>query len=158
MKGQPPISVMFVCTGNICRSPTAEAVFRACVERAGLGDLFDIQSSGTHDYHVGMLPDARTIETARKHGVRMDHLRASQVTASDMAHYDYIFAMDTGHYAYLSKYTASEAGAPLRLFLNDGGSVPDPYYGPMRGFDEVFDLIAKRCSELLTEICEQHGV
>lgn len=157
MKDVKKIAVMFVCTGNICRSPTAEAVFRACVEDAGLGHLFDIQSSGTHGYHIGMPPDPRTIDVARAHGIDMGHLKASQIKSQDLADYHYVFAMDTGHYEHLQAFKARGDGV-VRLFLDRQQSVPDPYYGPLKGFEEVFALIEGRCRGLLCEIRSEHGL
>lgn len=143
---------MFVCTGNICRSPTAEAVFRSLVGEAGLDPLFDIQSSGIQDYHIGMPPDPRTIDVAAAHGIEMGHLSASQITPQDLARYDYVFAMDKGHYQSLQSFQGAEGLSSILFFLEDQQSVPDPYYGPLKGFEEVFALIEERCRGLLTEI------
>src|SRR5262245_34651070 len=94
----PVIRILFVCTGNICRSPTAEGVFRHLVEKEGLGGIFQIDSAGTDSYHAGQAPDKRAVKVAKKHGVQIGHQKARALDAKDYDAYDYIFAMDGGHF------------------------------------------------------------
>jgi low molecular weight protein-tyrosine phosphatase len=140
------ISVLVVCTGNICRSPTGEAVLRHLVERRGLNDRITIASAGTHDYHVGQCPDRRSIRHASKRGYDLSPLRASLVTRDDFHQYDYILAMDRGHLRILRSMAPAEAKARVGLFLDasarwKGEDVPDPYYGGVEGFEQVLDMV-----------------
>ena len=139
------VSVLVVCTGNICRSPTGEGVLRHLVERRGLADRVRIESAGTHDYHVGEGPDPRSVRHAAKRGYDLAPLRASQVSARDFHEYDYILAMDRGHLRILRSMQPSGSRAQLGLFLEASGrwkgeDVPDPYYGGAAGFDLVLDM------------------
>ncbi len=142
------IAVLFVCTGNICRSPTAEAVFRHQVEKAGLTEHFHVDSAGTHGYHVGDVPDPRSIDVAARQGVDMCTLKARKIEPEDFDRFDYILAMDSGHHGILERF---EGSANLSLFLK-GGDVPDPYYGSMRDFEHVYSLVDAGCLSLLEKI------
>lgn len=140
------MNILFVCTGNICRSPTAEAIMRA--RAASLGLDWRIDSAGTHGYHIGDLPDSRAIRMAAYKGVDMADLRARQVTAADFDAFDWLFAMDHGHRDILLRRAPPACRGKIRLFLEDAGisgpsgfDVPDPYYGALEGFESVFDLI-----------------
>ncbi len=149
--------VLFVCTGNICRSPTAEGVFRHLAEREGVLDRLTIDSAGTHDYHVGEPPDPRTIEHAARRGYDLAGLRARQVAAADFARFDRILAMDRGHLRLLRAVAPAGAPALLGLFLDHsaawpGEDMPDPYYGGSRGFEEVLDRVEEASARLLGEI------
>ena len=150
----PPISVLFVCTGNICRSPTAEAVFRHKVREAGLERHFRIDSAGTHGYHIGDPPDPRSIATALAEGVDMRDLRARQVQKADFTQFDHIFAMDSGHYTHLERF-----GGEGRLFMYLTGKghidLPDPYYGGQKDFDLVFRLVNEETERLLQRLSAQ---
>jgi protein-tyrosine phosphatase len=146
----PPIGVLFVCTGNICRSPTAEAVFRHKVREAGLESRFLIDSAGTQGYHIGDPPDERAIATALVRGVDMRDLRARKVEAADFTRFHTILAMDSGHYDLLSRFKDQPLDG-LELFLGQG-DVPDPYYGTQKGFDDVYDLIERGCIRLLKNL------
>ncbi len=151
------INIMFVCTGNICRSPTAEGVFRALVARAGLDGRIATDSAGTHGYHVGEPPDARSCAAARGRGIDLDSLRARQVRPADFAEFDLVLAMDRGHHAQLARLCPPEHRHRLHLFMDfapDTGirDVPDPYYGSGDGFERVFDLIEAGCAGLLAHI------
>ncbi len=149
--------VLFVCLGNICRSPTAEAVFRKQVEDAGLSDFIQVDSAGTGDWHVGSGPDRRAIQKAALRGYDLASLRARQVDARDFQRFDYVLAMDRSNLSNLKSFRADERGTEPRLFLEfasafDALEVPDPYYGGDEGFEEVLDLIEDASRGLLHDI------
>jgi protein-tyrosine phosphatase len=150
-------SVLFVCMGNICRSPTAEGVFRRLVaERAPSLDI-EIDSAGTHDYHVGDPPDRRSIAAAARRGVDIRGLRARQVEAADFGRHDLIIAMDRLNREVLLDRSPPEFHARVRLFLEfapgvDEEDVPDPYYGGPVGFERVLDLAEEASLGLLDEV------
>ena len=149
--------VCFVCMGNICRSPTAHAVFRKLVEEAGLADQIEIDSAGTHAYHVGEPPDRRSQQTAAQRGIRMHDLRARQVDLGDFYHYDLMLAMDEANLAILEELRPADGKAEVKLFLAHyapafGREVPDPYYGGAEGFERVFDMVEAASQALLTDI------
>ena len=154
------ISVLFVCMGNICRSPTAEAVFRACVENAGLSGQIRIDSAGTHDYHIGDPPDTRAMRAARQRGYDMSALRGRQVGMEDFARFDYVLAMDRNNLAILQRLRPSDAAGHLGLFLEFASrhsqrEVPDPYYGGADGFERVLDMVEDAAEGLLQHIRKQ---
>ncbi len=137
-------SFLFVCTGNICRSPTAEAVFRKKVRSLDLPCVYD--SCGTHGYHAGEGADPRAVEAAFRYGVDMSDLRARQLEKSDFERFDYLIAMDEGHVRIMKGICPVEYQRKIRLLLGytdkfNGMDVPDPYYGSLRGFDEVYQII-----------------
>jgi len=142
-------SILFVCTGNICRSPTAEAVLRYLSEKAGLE--LHIESAGLGDWHVGQPPDERSQHHARKRGYDLSAQRARQVTARDFERFDMILAMDRGHLRALQKLAPARHHARIRLFV-EGRDVPDPYSGGPEGFEHVLDLVEARCRALLEEL------
>lgn len=149
--------VLFVCTGNICRSPTAEAVFRHQAEQAGLSASIGIDSAGTHDYHVGDPPDSRSIAAAKTRGFDMSALRARKVRREDFKTFDLILAMDSDHHEHLLALRPNDAKAEVRLFLDYHPekrvkNVPDPYYGGPEGFVAVLDLVEAASAALLAEI------
>ncbi len=154
------IKVLFVCTGNICRSPTAEGVLRHFAAAQGLGDLIEIESAGTHDYHVGDPPDPRTVKAAAARGFDLSALRARKVTRSDFQNFDLILAMDESHLAHLQALRPKDARAEVKLFLAyhpvESGkpltNVPDPYYGGPEGFEQVLDLVERASAGLLKTI------
>ncbi len=156
------IRVLFVCTGNICRSPTAEAVFRHYVESEGLNGVIDCDSAGTHGYHIGNPPDRRAVMAARKRGVNMNGLVARKVTAADFNEFSWIVAMDKGHYDALESYVKPDSKASLHLFMDfaprwDIQGVPDPYYGGMQGFEHVLDLVEDGAKGLLEAVRRDLG-
>lgn len=155
------IAILFVCMGNICRSPTAEAVFRHYVEQAGLSGRVDIDSAGTHDYHIGDPPDARTQHTAIRRGYDMSMLRGRQVEAEDFQRFDYVLAMDHANLAILKRLRPHDAQSHLGLFLefaerHQEREVPDPYYGGADGFERVLDMVEDAAQGLLLHIRQRH--
>jgi protein-tyrosine phosphatase len=143
------VNVLFVCTGNICRSPTAEAVLRHQAEKAGI-DLH-IESAGTGRWHVGCPPDERAQHHAKGRGYDLSPLRARQVEPFDFERFDLILAMDGGHLRALQRMAPEKRRAKVRLFAA-GRDVPDPYYGGPEGFEEVLDLVEAACRDLLQEL------
>lgn len=149
--------VLFVCTGNICRSPTAEGVFRHALREAGLHERVTVDSAGTHGYHVGDAPDPRTIAAARQRGVELADLRARLLRNDDFDNFDLILAMDSGHLAYLARMARPGARGRHALFLDyapEGGfrDVPDPYYGGTDDFELVLDLVQAGVDGLIKHI------
>lgn len=157
------IKVLFVCMGNICRSPTAEAVFKHYVEQAGLGEHIASDSAGTHDYHVGHAPDARAQQAAQDRGYDMSGLRARQVTRNDFAEFDYVLAMDEPN-LHLLKADCPPEHLHKIMFLMEYSDkpgrriVPDPYYGGPQGFEQVLDMVEHAAQGLLRHIRERLGV
>lgn len=145
--------VLFVCMGNICRSPTAEGVTRTLAQQQGLADRFEFDSAGTHGYHVGNPPDERTRKAARQRGFDLAALRARQVSEFDFVRFDHILAMDRENLHLLRKACPEEHRGKLRLFLEladvPEDEVPDPYYGGPEGFERVLDLVEAGAQALL---------
>jgi len=157
MNKKDNINVLFVCMGNICRSPTAEAVFRARVEEAGLLQRVLIDSAGTHNYHIGNPPDMRTQQAARLRGYDMSLLRGRQVSKSDFTRFDYILAMDHPNLVMLYQKCPSELHKRLGFFMDyatqhDVLEVPDPYHGGVEGFVRVLDMVEDASKGLLQHI------
>ena len=153
------VNVVFVCLGNICRSPTAEGVFRAIVERHGLGQRIGVDSAGTGAYHTGEPPDSRSQAAARRRGYDLTAIRARKVTAEDFKRFDYVLAMDRENHAALSRICPPGEEHRLTLFLDYAPrlgqrDVPDPYYGAGDGFELVLDLIEAASEGLLADIRE----
>jgi protein-tyrosine phosphatase len=148
--------VLFVCLGNICRSPTAEGVFRHKLREAGLEGHVEVDSAGTGDWHVGKAPDSRTRHAAQRRGYDLAALRGRQVSAGDFARFDLILAMDSGNLQHLQQMRPANSAAELDLFLRRYelalSEVPDPYYGGEEGFEQVLDLIEQACDALLVEL------
>lgn len=156
------LAVLFVCMGNICRSPTAQGVFRQLLEQEGLSGLVEVDSAGTHDYHVGQPPDARAQRAALARGIGLADLRARQAQAEDFLHFDYVVAMDRENLRLLSALCPRGYEHRLRLlmeFAPDLGvsEVPDPYYGGASGFDRVLDLLQAAAEGLLHDIRPRLG-
>ena len=142
-------SILFVCTGNICRSPTAEGVLRSLCTEAGIE--LHIESAGTGDWHVGQPPDERSQHHARSRGYDLSAQRARQVRLEDFDRFDMILAMDRGHLRTLQKLAPARHHAKIRLFV-EGYDVPDPYDGGPDGFEKVLDLVEAQCRRLLQEL------
>ncbi|NOQ35381.1 MAG: low molecular weight phosphotyrosine protein phosphatase [Methylococcaceae bacterium] len=140
------IKVLFVCMGNICRSPTAEGVFTRLVKEKQLLDQFEIDSAGTHAYHIGEQPDHRSQKTAKEHGIELSHLRARKVIYGDFDDYDYLLAMDNDNYDIMINACPSHHHDKIKYFLDYAPQlgfreVPDPYYGGEHGFENVLNMI-----------------
>ena len=155
MRGEP-FGVLFVCTGNICRSPTAEGVFRKLVADAGMSGAILADSAGTHGYHIGEPPDTRAQSAAAKRGYDLSGLRARRVERADFERFDLIVAMDRGHLAILSR-MAGSAAHKLKLMMAYASrfneeDVPDPYYGGAQDFEQVLDLLEDGARGLLDSV------
>lgn len=162
MSTQTKIRVLFVCMGNICRSPTAEGVFRKLVEEAGLGGQVQIDSAGTHAYHVGEPPDARAQAAARSRGVDLSPLRGRQAVAEDIRRFDYVLAMDDENLENLLSICPDGLEEKVELFMEYASGqpreVPDPYFGGAAGFDRVLDMIEAASEGLLDDIRQRLNV
>ncbi len=165
------INVLFVCLGNICRSPTAHGVFEQLLAEKKLSELIAVDSAGTGDWHVGRAPDARSVQAALKQGYDLSHLRARQVSGEDFSRFDYILAMDEHNLADLQAMKPVGFQGELQLFLNyatlncttlncatndSTREVPDPYYGGHDGFEQVLQLVESASEGLLQHILKQH--
>lgn len=155
-----PVGVLFVCLGNICRSPMAEGVFRRCVEAAGLASQVRIDSAGTGNWHVGRAPDARAIRIARERGVDISGLRARQVQAADFLLFDFVLAMDGDNRDVLLRLAPPAQRHKVSLFLEHAPrsavrEVPDPYYGDDAAFRHVLDLVEPAAGGLLARVRAQ---
>jgi protein-tyrosine phosphatase len=154
--------VLFVCTGNICRSPAAEGVFRRLLDQDGLLHRVTVDSAGTGDWHLGEPPDARAQAAARRRGIDISGMRARRLAASDFRRSDLMLAMDRGHLRALERATPAGARAELRLFLDTApelgtAEVPDPYYEDEPAFEAMFDLIEAGCRGLLASLRARLG-
>jgi protein-tyrosine phosphatase len=154
------IKVLFVCMGNICRSPTAEGVFSHLLSTRQLTERFEVDSAGTHAYHVGEAPDLRAQKAAKDRGVELKHLRARKVIFDDFERFDHILAMDDDNYRVLHDACPEEHKAKLRLFLDYAPhighrEVPDPYYGGSYGFERVLDMVEAAAEGFLNDLCQQ---
>lgn len=157
---RPVTRVLFVCLGNICRSPSAEGVFRNLVREAGLEGRIRTDSCGTGHWHVGKAPDPRALAAARRRGIDISDLRARQFRESDLDEFDFVLAMDRQNLADLHEVWQRRGGTEPELFLRYGSAdmdeVPDPYYGGEQGFEQVLDLIQDASHGLLEHIREKH--
>lgn len=150
-------SVLFVCMGNICRSPSADGIFRDRLAKAGLSDLIEVDSAGTHSYHIGHAPDERTQAAAERRGYDLSALRARRVEASDFERFEWIVAMDNANVAELTaRSPAAFRHKIVRLMdfarHHDATEVPDPYYGGAQGFETVLDYIEDGLDGLLVRL------
>jgi len=157
------IKVLFVCLGNICRSPTAEGVFRSLVESAGLQDKIQTDSAGTSNAHAGNAPDERAQKIALERGYDLSSLRARQLVAEDLETFDYVLVMDKQNQADVEDLvTEFDQLEKIRLLLTFSTSateeVPDPYYGDDSNFHQMIDLVELACKRLLVQIRKMHGL
>ena len=148
------VSVLVVCTGNICRSPTAEGVLRHQAEKRGLGKALVVRSAGTQDYHVGECPDPRAMKHAQKRGYDLSRQRAMAVSRKHFREFDYILAMDRTHLRVLREMAPEDATARVGMFLEHSTrwkdrDVPDPYYGNAEGFEQVLDMVEEAAEQWL---------
>jgi protein-tyrosine phosphatase len=151
------IKVLFVCMGNICRSPTADAVMQHKVNAAGLADRVSVDSAGTISHHVGASPDKRAQAAAKERGYNMSKLRARQLVAEDFDSFDYILAMDLDNLEVIKELQPADYRGNAGLFLqflpeSDYEEVPDPYYGGSKGFQVVLNLVEQGCDALIEDI------
>jgi protein-tyrosine phosphatase len=146
--------ILFVCMGNICRSPMAEGVFQQMVRQAGLEEVVQVGSAGTHAFHAGEAPDKRAQATASKRGYDISGLRARRIKDKDFEDYDMILAMDWDNLALLQQMAPKSAHHKLQLLMrfasdHESATIPDPYYGNQQGFEQVLDYIEDACNGLL---------
>ena len=156
-------SVLFVCMGNICRSPTAEGVFRDFVTRSGLDHAIHIDSAGTHAYHIGKSPDVRASAAATRRGYDLSALRGRQVSEQDFLVFDYLLAMDQDNLSNLKRICPAGHEHKVTLFLEHSRNfsereVPDPYYGGAQGFEHVLDMVEDAAQGLLDKLIEAHSL
>ncbi|MEY2632108.1 MAG: hypothetical protein RIR00_762 [Pseudomonadota bacterium] len=152
--------ILFVCMGNICRSPTAEGVFREFVRKNKLSNQVEVDSAGTHGYHVGEAPDQRTQRAAASRGYDLSQFRARKVAPQDLEYFDLILAMDKSNLDNLKRLCRSELHPRIKLFMDfaanfDDEEVPDPYYGLGQGFDLVLDMVEDASAGLISTIKEK---
>lgn len=151
-----PTRLLFVCSGNICRSPLAEAIFKSLIEKAGVAPAFVVDSAGTHGYHEGDPADPRTREVGKRHGLRVDSL-ARRVVDADFDRFDLIIAMDRGHRRELLARAGPGRNARVRMMREfdpqaDSADVPDPYYGGPAGFEAMYAILRPACLGLLESL------
>ncbi len=149
--------VLLVCMGNICRSPTAEVVLRQMIKNNKLGHIVEVDSAGTHGYHVGEAPDSRTQRATLVRGYNLSQLRARKVARQDIDYFDLILAMDKSNLDNLRRMAPPEAHERIKLFMDyaknfEDDEVPDPYYGLGHGFDLVLDMVEDAAQGLVDEI------
>ena len=155
--------VLFVCLGNICRSPTAQGVFQKLIDEENMRQRFYLDSAGTHAYHIGEPPDKRSQDSALRRGVDLSKLRARRVVVDDFHRFEYIVAMDEQNFQSLMEMCPSEHQRKISLFMEYAPdlkqtSVPDPYYGGLSGFEKVLDLVEIAARGLLVRIKEDKGL
>jgi protein-tyrosine phosphatase len=161
LKNKDRVAVLFVCMGNICRSPTAHGVFQAMVDEQGLDDRIMVDSAGTHSYHIGSPADMRSQDIARSRGVDLTRLRARQFESDDFVDFDFLLPMDHSNLSNMLSLRPDSARARLELMLDYSDKykqkeVPDPYFGS-DGFELVFDMISDASAGLLKHIRQQYS-
>ena len=152
-----PQRILFVCTGNICRSPTAEGVLRHMAAQRGLADRIEAASAGLEGWHAGAPPDPRSEAHAQRRGYDISAQRARHFKQHDFEHFDWVIAMDAGHHAQLSRLCPPALRHKLRSAAEFGtsvppGCVPDPYYGGAEGFEQVLDMVEAMCEDMLVQV------
>ena len=157
MNNTQPIKILFVCMGNICRSPTAEGVFNKLIHDENVADKFSVDSAGTHAYHINEAPDLRAQSAARSRDIDLSGIRARKVIMGDFEDFDYLLAMDADNLAIMQKSCPEALQHKLKLFLDYAphlktNEVPDPYYGGAYGFERVLDLVEEASLGLLKEL------
>ena len=159
------IRVLFVCLGNICRSPMAEGIFRHLVAQDGLSDRFEIDSAGTSGWHAGEKPDHRMRQTAKKHGLSLEDQRSRQFEVSDFEAFNYILAMDSSNLSNIRQLQSQPAHQQAKVelmrnydLLESNPNVPDPYYGGQNGFEEVYEILLRSNRELLDQLKKHHAL
>ena len=155
------IGILFVCTGNICRSPTAHGLFEKLIAQRRMSHRFHVDSAGIEDYHVGSAPDSRSIKAAQARGIALAHMRARQLSRNDYTDFDVLIAMDKGHLRQLQRQMPADLPNPPRIALlmdfvpgQEGADVPDPYYGGPQDFERVLDLVEAGCTSLFQQCIE----
>jgi len=158
------IGVLFVCLGNICRSPLAEGIFKRKVEDAGLKELITIDSAGTSGWHINDLPDRRSSDIARRNGITLDHY-GRQISLKDFDQFDYIVAMDGDNYDDIIRLKEKHDNGKAEILImrefddqQSGSDIPDPYYGGPNGFQLVYNLLDESLSNFLDKIIVEHGL
>lgn len=158
------VGVLFVCLGNICRSPLAEGIFKQKVEEAGLKELIAIDSAGTSGWHINDPPDQRSLAIARQNGIRLDH-SGRQISIKDFDQFDYIVAMDGDNYNDIIRLQGNHNDGKAEILImrefddqQSGSDIPDPYYGGPNGFQLVYDLLDESLSNFLDKIIDEHGL
>lgn len=156
------VKVLFVCMGNICRSPTAQGIFQSLVDAASLGEKILVDSAGLHSFHVGNPPDLRSQAAARGHGVELSHLSARKFVSADFMDFDFLLAMDESNYSGMQRLKPENPRGQISMMLDyssryDCSEIPDPYYGD-DGFELVYDMVADACAGLLKNIRQQHKI
>jgi protein-tyrosine phosphatase len=156
------IKVLFVCLGNICRSPLAEGVFKKLVEERGLQDYFHLDSAGTAAYHTGSPPDPRSCEIAEQHSILLVHT-ARKISDRDFQTFDYILAMDASNYQHIQAQMERYPKVKSQLFRmrefdkqQSGRDIPDPYYGGLKGFEQVYEMLEEACGNFINHLTQNH--
>lgn len=155
------VNVLFVCMGNICRSPTAHGLFENLVAAQGMQNQIQVDSAGTHGYHIGEAPDGRAQEAALLRNIDLSSQRARQIEKNDFSHFQYVIAMDEANVNGLRRFADETDTQKIQLFMNfasrwDEHEVPDPYYGGDHGFERVLDMVEDAAEGLLAHIKQQH--